>query len=80
MKAGVCVNATEPRLITPGVMATELQVPLHRVLYILNTRDHIEPLARAGTLRLYDRDAVAKVRHELSVIDARRATKKGGTA
>ena len=66
-----------PRLITPGVIATELNTPLHRVLHILATRQHIRPAARAGILRLYDREAIAQVRHELSAIDARRQSRKG---
>ena len=66
-----------PRLITPGVIAAEVKAPLHRVLHILATRPHIQPAARAGTLRLYDRAAVAMVRHELSAIDARRHDRKG---
>lgn len=61
-----------PTLITPGVIARELSEPLHRVLNVLGTRQHIRPVARAGTLRLYDRQAVAMVRHELNAIDARR--------
>jgi hypothetical protein len=61
-----------PTLITPGVMAEELGEPLHRILYVLATRSHIQPLARAGILRLYDRKAVAMVRHELSDIGSRR--------
>lgn len=64
--------ANIPRLITVGVIAREVGVPLHRVLYVLATRSHIRPSARAGTLRLYDRKAVAMVRHELHAIDARR--------
>lgn len=62
----------EPRLITPGVIAEKLGEPLHRVLNVLATRRHIRPAARAGTLRLYDDQAVAMVRHELNGIDARR--------
>ena len=61
-----------PRLITPGVIAKELNEPLHRVLHVLRTRQYIRPSARAGTLRLYDRHAVALVRHELNAMDARR--------
>lgn len=61
-----------PNLRTPGRLAAELGVPIHRVLHVLATRSHITPRARAGTLRLYDADAVAKVRDELNVIDARR--------
>jgi hypothetical protein len=60
------------------VIASELRVPLHRVLHVLATREHIRPSARAGTLRLYDRRAVAMVRHELNAIDARRAEKAVG--
>jgi hypothetical protein len=72
----VSAAATVPRLITPGVIAAELRVPLHRVLHVLATRRHIRPSARAGTLRLYDRQAVAMVRHELNAIDARRCRRE----
>jgi hypothetical protein len=68
-------TSTPPRLITPGVIAAELSEPLHRVLHVLASRPHIRPSARAGTLRLYDRKAVAMVRHELNAIDARRCRK-----
>lgn len=50
-----------PKLITPGVIAAELGEPIHRILYILRTRSEISPVARAGTLRLYDRKAVLAV-------------------
>jgi hypothetical protein len=63
---------TEPKLITAGIIAEQVNARLHRVLRILATRPHIRPAARAGTLRLYDREAVAMVRHELSAMDARR--------
>jgi hypothetical protein len=64
-----------PTLITPGVIAIKLGAPLHRVLHVLSTRPHIKPSARAGILRLYDRKAVAMVRHELNAIEARRCHK-----
>jgi hypothetical protein len=67
--------ATTPQLRTPGRLAAELGVPLHRVLHILATRKHIAPTARAGTLRLFDADAAAQVRHEVNGQDARRAGK-----
>ena len=69
-------NEPVPKLRTPGVLAADLGVPLHRLLYILQTRPHIRPSARAGRLRLYDRQAIALIRHELNAIDARR---EGGT-
>jgi hypothetical protein len=74
----VSATSTPPQLITAGVIAAELSAPLHRVLRVLATRPHIRPSARAGTLRLYDREAVAMVRHELNAIDARRCRKMVG--
>ena len=74
------MNASQtapPQLITPGVIASE---PLHRVVRVLATRQHIKPSARAGTIRLYDRRAVAMVRYELNLIDARRCRKEVGGA
>ena len=65
----------EPRLITPGVMADRLGVPLRRVLYVLATRDHIHPAARAGILRLYDSEAVRLVKRELESIAGRKGDK-----
>ena len=67
---------TSPRLITVGVIADEVRAPLHRVQYVLRTRLRIRPAARAGTLRLYDRRAVAMVRYELNLMDARRCRKE----
>ena len=69
------IARTPPQLLTPGVIATRLSVPLHRVTHILTTRKHIQPTARAGTLRLYDKQAMAMVRHELNAQDARRCRK-----
>lgn len=66
-----------PKLNTPGRLAETLGVPLHRVLHVLRTRNHIRPAALAGTLRLYDRQALAMVRHELNAMDARRSSAKG---
>jgi hypothetical protein len=71
----VSTTHSVPNLFTPGVIAAELDAPLHRVLHILATRRHIRPVARAGMLRLYDRRTVAMVRHELNAIDARRCRK-----
>ena len=65
-------SRTIPQLRTPGVIAEELGVPLHRVLYVLRTRSSISPSARAGRLRLYDRRAVETIREALDEMDARR--------
>lgn len=72
------LSQSTPQLRTAGVIAAELRVPLHRVLHVLATRQHIRPSARAGTLRLFDTEAVAQVRHELNAIDARRCRRGSG--
>lgn len=64
--------SSAPQLRTIGRMAAELGVPIHRINHILATRAHIQPSARAGTLRLFDSEAVAHVRYELNLQDARR--------
>lgn len=77
------VQHRTPQLITPGVIARQLGEPLHRVTYLLRTRSHIRPAARAGRLRLFDHAAVACLRHEVNSIDARslaRMEKSGGAA
>jgi DNA-binding transcriptional MerR regulator len=70
------VAADVPRLKTIGVIAEILGVPQHRVAYLLRTRSHIRPTARAGRVRLFDSQAVAMLRHEISATDAR----NGGAA
>lgn len=65
-----------PKLITSGVIADELGVKLHRVLRVLRTRPSITPAGYAGNVRLYRRDAIARVRHELTAIDARRCRRE----
>lgn len=69
----MAVARATPQLRTVGTVAAELGQPLHRIVYILATRRHIRPSARAGRLRLFDVEAVAMLRHELSAMDARRA-------
>lgn len=64
--------ATVPTLRTPGVLASDLDVPLHRVLYLLRTRANIKPVARAGSLRLYDAHALTLLRTELDCMDCRK--------
>lgn len=66
------MSANSPKCVTPGVMASELGVPIHRVIRVLATRRHIREVGRAGTIRVYKREAIALVRHELNAIDARR--------
>jgi len=71
-----------PNLRTVGRVADELGVSISRVAYVLKTRSHIEPSARAGGLRLFDREAVEQIRDELDDIEVRRNRKAqpaGGT-
>jgi len=70
-----------PRLVTVGVIASELGVPVERVCRILRARilrarPHIRPRAFAGNVRLFDNAAVAQVRYELNLIDARREARR----
>ncbi len=66
---------TAPKLRTPGVLAEDRGQPLHRVLYVLRSRQHIRPAAMACRLRLYDRDGLEAIRVELARMDARRGGK-----
>jgi len=61
-----------PKLVTVGVIAAKLGIPVDRVCRILRARPHIQPRAYAGNTRLFDNAAIAQVRHELDAIDARR--------
>ena len=61
-----------PQLDTPGQIARDEGVPLYRVTYVLNTRPHIQPVAKAGNLRLFDRHAVQQIREELAKINGKR--------
>ncbi len=65
------MNRSVPKLATVGEVAKLLNVPLHRVEYVLRTRPHIRPRATAGAARCYDDAAIAAMRHELNAIDAR---------
>ena len=60
-----------PRLVTVGVIAKELDEPIHRVEYILRTRKHIAPRATAGGLRLFDNDAIEQVLNEIISINTK---------
>ena len=62
---------TTVKLNTVGVLARKLNQPVHRIAYLLRTRQHIRPAAVAGRSRLYRELAVAQLRYELNRIDAR---------
>lgn len=56
---------TTAQLRTSGDIARELGSKVSRVRYILDTREHIRPIARAGIVRLYDETTVELVKREL---------------
>jgi len=51
------------RALTTGEIAKQLGWPLHRVQYLVRTRQ-IEPTARAGILRLFDPAILERLRTE----------------
>jgi hypothetical protein len=61
--------ATIVQLVTAGDIAARLRQPLRRVLWVLATRPHIRPAARAGRTRVYSTSAVALVQDEIDRID-----------
>ena len=65
------VTPTHSTLRTPGVIAQEIAAPLHRVLSVLRTCDHIPASVRSGRLRLYDQEAIAYIRHDVNALEAR---------
>lgn len=58
-----------PQLATIGQVARILNVPVHRVEYILRTRLSIQPRARAGCARCFDEAAIALIREQLERIE-----------
>jgi len=58
-----------PRFRTIGDLAAEVEISLERAEYIVRTRG-IRHSARAGSLRLFNDDAVQRVRVEVRLMDA----------
>jgi hypothetical protein len=63
--------------LTAGVIARELDEPLHRVQYAIRTRG-IEPEAIAGNLRIFTPETVEQVADILREIDRQAARREGG--
>lgn len=60
-------------LLTPGKMAAEIGVPLHRgFIHISSTRPPIQPVALAGLVQMNDRTALEAVRTKINRIVAER--------
>ena len=62
-----------PELNTLGKVAQHLQVPVHRVQYIVRSRPHLRPAATAGRLRLFDDKTIEQIAKELQTIDSKGA-------
>ena len=69
---------TPPKLVTTGVIADELGTTADRVRRVLDRHPEIRPRAYAGIARLFDNEAIARVRYLINRSDARRTGRKGG--
>jgi hypothetical protein len=58
-------------LLTVGVIADRLNEPIHRIEYVLRTRD-IRPSGIAGNARVYDEAGLERIAEELRAIDERK--------
>lgn len=61
--------ATAPSMPTIGEIARRLNVPTHRVEYIIRARD-IKPCGWAGNARVFDEGGVETIATELDRIEA----------
>ncbi len=63
------------KLLTTGLIAKKQRTTPERIRYIVSRR-HIQASAMAGNTKLYDNPALARIRHELNAIDARRSERE----
>ena len=59
------MHDAQPRLLTSGDIARELNADVNRVRYLLAHRGHIRPVGRAGLVWLYDESALTAISAEL---------------
>ena len=69
----------DARRFTLGSLARELGEPEHRVDHVIRSRN-IEPVERAGILRIFNVDALNRVRAELDAINRAHAARAGDGA
>ena len=60
-----------PSVPTVGEIARRLKAPVHRVEYVIRSRD-IQPIGRAGNTRVFAPANVERIGSELRRIDAER--------
>ncbi len=70
------MQAAAPVLSTVGEIARRLGEPLHRIEYVIRSRN-IQPAARAGNARIFSDSDVTYMASELRRIDEER---EGGVA
>ena len=54
----------EKKLLTVGEIAKRLDCPIHKILYLIETRQ-IKPIQRAGCLRIFNDEVLEILRAEL---------------
>lgn len=54
----------ETKLLTVGLIAKQLNLPIHKVLYLITSRN-IRPIQRAGSLRVFSEDTIDILRAEM---------------
>jgi len=62
-----------PSLLTVGEIAHRLGVPVHRIEYLVRTRDQLRPLGRAGNALVYTESDLQFIAGELRRIDEEKA-------
>ena len=65
------MSTAVPVVPTVGQIARRLNEPLHRIEYVIRTRN-IRPVSRAGNLRVFSEADVTYIASELRRIDADR--------
>jgi len=63
------MTESPPSLLTTGVIATRLKVPVHRIEYVVRTRN-IEPCSKAGSAYVFTEDDVERIARILHQIDS----------
>lgn len=64
--------AADNKALTIGHIAARCGVPIHRVEYVVKTRD-IRPACRAGLARIFDESAADRIESEIRRIEAGRS-------
>ena len=64
------MSISTPTMTTIGAIARRLGQPLHRVQYVVRTRQ-IRPCGRAGNVRVFPEETIEAVDAELQRIDER---------